>query len=127
MDGRLNPQYEQILSTNALRGWADGPRMWSQMVRAESAVARRRRGELEPPEGDAWPEVPDAGDGLPPLGPIKVSELLRYLVRDHGFDADEATLALSVAMLAAGYPPGFDRVAAADAFDLMRDAIARRV
>jgi hypothetical protein len=114
------------MSTNAaLRVWAEGLRAWSRSTRGASQASRRQARELRPRTGDV-PVAVDGGDGLPPLDPIPVTELLQLLVIDHGLDADHASRALTAGMLAAGYPIDFDRVGVADAFDVVQEIIHGR-
>jgi hypothetical protein len=128
MDGPADPRHGAIMSTNAaLRVWAEGLRAWSRSTRVASEASRRQARQLRPRPraGDVRVAV-DCGDGLPALGPIPVAELLQMLVLDHGFDVDQAARALAAGMLAAGYPSDFDRVGAADAFDLVQEIIHGR-
>jgi hypothetical protein len=112
-------RHQDILRTSAaLREWSVGLRAWSRSARGAAAEGRRHR---------AHPavsvEAPGPAGDLPALDPVPVGELRDLLVRAHGFSGGRADRALATGMLVAGYPAGYDRLGAADAFDLVEDIL----
>ncbi len=118
----------QILDASAaLRAWSEDVRAWSRSTRRVAAavrLARHDRADLGWPDAGESRAVVGTGAPLPVVGPLAVADLLDILVHDHGIDPRQAWRSLALAMLGAGYPPDSDRVAAADAFDVVHHALA---
>ena len=71
-------------------------------------------------------EVPVAAAAELPLGAVSVTDLFVILVENHAFQVREAVQALSLGMLAAGYPADHESVAATDALDILEAILATR-
>ena len=114
-------EQQDILATNAaLREWAAGLRAWSRSARGSSAEFRRRARLLRPAPLRV---AADAPRGVPALAPIPVRDLREVLVQDHGLSGPEADRALATGLLVAGYPSGYEELAAADAFDVVEEIL----
>lgn len=114
---------QDILTTSAvLCEWSAGLRAWSQSARDASAERRHHRPRLADPIPAPTADPSPAG-GLPALDPVPVAELRELLVQEHGFSGGHADRALAAGMLVAGYPAGYDRIGAADAFDLVEEIL----
>ncbi|WP_343908984.1 hypothetical protein [Nocardioides aquiterrae] len=118
------------MTSAVLREWSAGLRAWSRSARDESAGRRRDASEgrghhrRRPAAPSAVPTAGPSPDGdLPTLDPVPVAELRELLVQAHGFSRRHVDQALAAAMLVAGYPPGYDRLGAADAFDLVEEIL----
>jgi hypothetical protein len=66
-------------------------------------------------------------DPVPPIGPIRTTELLSILVEHHGMGAATASRSLSQGLRLAGYPDDDEEISAADAFDIIERALGHRL
>lgn len=115
-DARAALRAEILRSNRALRGWAVGLRARSRTVR--QAAGATRAGTHHARSGEPVATAPD-----PALGDIAVTDLFVILVDDHGLGVLDAVRALATGLAVAGYPPDYDRVSAADAFDILHVAL----
>ena len=123
-----------VESNQALRTWAAGLRTWSRAARATSSSERLRARRLVAmaaalPVREATRGVAIASSRamtepvLPSLDDVRVDELVAVLVGRHHFRAVGAVRAMRIALLMAGYPPESDAVLAADALDVLDNAL----
>lgn len=88
-------------------------------------ASRRLRDRSGPDEARARRTPAPAADELL-LGAVSVTDLFVILVEHHAFQVRDAVHALSLGMLAAGYPADHESVAATDALDIMEAILATR-
>ncbi|GAA4381995.1 hypothetical protein [Nocardioides caricicola] len=119
-DARAALRAEILRSNRALRGWAVGLRARSRTVR--QAAGATRAGTHHARSGEPVATAPDPAPD-PALGDIAVTDLFVILVDDHGLGVLDAVRALATGLAVAGYPPDYDRVSAADAFDILHVAL----
>ena len=125
------PSGTDVLQANrALREWATGLRAWSRHVRESSAAERdrtRRSGtHLAATSACAETTAARADVTLPSLGTVSTVELEAVLRTSHGLSRAESSRALLKGMLLTGYPLEADRVASADAFEVIDHALGPR-
>ena len=126
MSGAQTTADEVLMASRSLREWSVGLRHWSRSARQASCLRRQRAQEVNIgglPQRQAGAVAVQA---LPPLGMVRGSELVSFLVRGHGFGHVEAEAAVAVGMLVAGYPGDYGLVSAADAFDVVEHAVRHR-
>jgi hypothetical protein len=117
-------RHDEIRATSAaLRAWSEGLRAWSRATREASAGGRQAPRPAQAAAQAAVPPHVAGRGGIPALEPVPVRELRDLLVHAHGFSPARADRALAAGMLVAGYPVGYDRLAAADAFALVEDIL----
>jgi hypothetical protein len=122
------PSRTEVQQTNkALREWATGLRVWSRHVRDISAAERERarRSGAHPMASRALSAARRDPSVLvlPPLGTVSAAELAAVLRASHGLGEEESRRALARGMLLTGYPLEADRVASADAFEVIEHAL----
>jgi hypothetical protein len=139
MDDQNHPAGEALLGqSRSLREWAAGLRTWSQCAREVASIERLRSAELRssvagwhrgPVASSPPPLVLGVGqdDPVPPIGPIRTTELLSILVEHHGMGAATASRSLSQGLRLAGYPDDDEEISAADAFDIIERALGHRL
>lgn len=127
------PSHDVLRSNQSLREWAAGLRQWSKCARDASSAERVRAHDLlerasvvrRPADTATRPRAADpaAEPVLPGLGEVSMPELVSILVDRHGMSPVHAVKVLSTATVAAGYPAGYDRVSAVDAFGILEWAL----
>ncbi|HEY0645946.1 MAG TPA: hypothetical protein VGD39_21215 [Nocardioides sp.] len=139
MDDQDHPAGEALLGqSRSLREWAVGLCAWSRCAREAASAERLRSAGLRssvagwhrhPAASLTPPLALDAGqdDPVPPIGPIRATELLSILVEHHGMGAATASRSLSQGLRLAGYPDDDEEISAADAFDIVERALGHRL
>ncbi|MFS0885408.1 hypothetical protein [Aeromicrobium sp. 179-A 4D2 NHS] len=133
MSGEDATRAEILQANRALRDWAEGLRTWSKNARDNAATQRHRAealvrskvGATASPFAEPLPyiDVHTGRDGLPCLDLIGVTELVDIVMERAGLSRPAAARAVHRGVLCAGYRNDSDRVTAADAFDIVEDAV----